>query len=85
MHTAKLFITLIQTQFSTTTKSTQIDWGGEFRPQTNILINMGIIHRLTCPRTSHKKGSVERKHGQIVEIGLTLLSHAFIPLKNLGS
>lgn len=39
------------------------------------------MHRLTCPHTPHQNGTVERKHRQIVEMGLTLLSHASLPLK----
>lgn len=35
---------------------------------------------MTCPHTHHQIGSVERKHRHIVETGLTLLSHANIPL-----
>ena len=38
----------------------------------------GIIHRLTCPYTSHQNGTVERKHRSIVEMGLTILAHANI-------
>jgi histone deacetylase 1/2 len=46
-----------------------------------LLHELGIQHRLTCPHTSHQNGTVERKHRQIVEMGLTLLSHASLPLK----
>ncbi|RDX67550.1 hypothetical protein CR513_53561, partial [Mucuna pruriens] len=53
--------------------------GGEFRPFTQYLLDLGIMHRLICPRTHHQNGVVERKHRHIVEMGLTLLStdHAF--------
>lgn len=40
-------------------------------------------HRLTCPHTSHQNGIVKRKHMKIVEIGLTLLAHASMPMKFL--
>ncbi|GAU26016.1 hypothetical protein TSUD_64040 [Trifolium subterraneum] len=75
------FLTLIQTQFQATIKAVQSDWGGEFRPFTALLNTLGIKHRLTCPHTSHQNGTVERKHRQIVEMGLTLLSQASLPLK----
>ncbi|GAU30708.1 hypothetical protein TSUD_39320 [Trifolium subterraneum] len=75
------FLTLIQTQFQATVKAVQSDWGGEFRPFTSLLNTLGIQHRLTCPHTSHQNGTVERKHRQIVEMGLTLLSQASLPLK----
>lgn len=62
-------------------KSVQTDWGGEFRPFTKFLSDLGIIHRLICPHTHHQNGVVERKHRHIVDLGLTLLSHASLPLK----
>jgi histone deacetylase 1/2 len=75
------FLALINTQFKTTIKALHSDWGGEFRPFTELLNKLGIQHRLTCPHTSHQNGTVERKHRQIVEMGLTLLSHASMLLK----
>lgn len=75
----KQFHKMIETQFSTKLKAVQTDGGGEFKPFTNYLNELGVIHRLTCPHTSHQNGSVERKHRQIVEMGLTLLAQAAIP------
>lgn len=75
------FYSLINTQFSTKLKSIQTDWGGEFRVFTKFLNDQGIIHRLTCPHTSHQNGIVERKHRQIVEMRLTLLAQAQLPYK----
>jgi histone deacetylase 1/2 len=75
------FLTFIQNQFHTSIKALQSDWGGEFRPFTALLNTLGIQHRLTCPHTSHQNGIVERKHRQLVEMGLTLLSKASLPLK----
>ncbi|PNX89556.1 retrovirus-related Pol polyprotein from transposon TNT 1-94, partial [Trifolium pratense] len=74
------FLKLIQNQYQTSVKAVQSDWGGEFRPFTAMLNTLGIQHRLTCPHTSHQNGTVERKHRQIVEMGLTLLSQASLPL-----
>lgn len=59
----------------------QYDYGGEFRPFAKLLNDQGIIHTLTCPHTLHQNGSVERKHGKIIEMGLTILAHASIPIK----
>lgn len=55
---------------------------GEFRPFINFfIINLGIIHNIICSHTNHQNGVVECKHRHIVHIGLTLLSHAYLPLK----
>ena len=54
--------------------------GGEYRPFTQYLDQIGIHHRLICPHTHHQNGVVERKHKHIVEMGLTLLSQASMPL-----
>lgn len=61
-------------------KSVQSEFGGRYRPFTNYLTELGINHRLTCPHTSHQNGTVERKHRYIVEMGLMLLAHAFVPI-----
>ncbi|GAU39478.1 hypothetical protein TSUD_159100 [Trifolium subterraneum] len=58
----------------------------EFTPtKNNTLCTQSIsslpLNKLTCPHTSHQNGTVERKHRQIVEMGLTLLSQASMPLK----
>lgn len=58
----------------------QTDGGGEFRSFTPFLKTHRIEHRLTCPYTSQQNGLSERKHRQIVDMGLTLLSQASIPL-----
>lgn len=75
------FHTLIHTQFQTNLKALQTYWGGEFRTVSKHLGKLGIIHRVTCPHTSHQNGTVERKHRQRVEMGLTLLAQASIPYK----
>ncbi|KAK2378919.1 WD40 repeat-containing protein HOS15 [Trifolium repens] len=75
------FKNMVELQFNTKIKMVQTDGGGEFRPFTKFLTNLGVIHRLTCPHTHHQNGIVERKHRHLVETGLTLLSQAQIPLK----
>jgi transposase InsO family protein len=58
----------------------QSDWGGKYRSLSKILQNLGISHCLSCPHTHQQNGVVERKHRHIVEIGLAILSHAYVPL-----
>lgn len=55
--------------------------GVVFRPFTKFLTKLGISSRLTCPHTSHQNGTLERKHIHIIEMCLTLMSHASIPLQ----
>ncbi|CAH9056104.1 unnamed protein product, partial [Cuscuta epithymum] len=75
------FYNLVLNQFSTSIKSLQSDWGGEFRSFTNFLSQKGITHRIICPHTHHQNGVVERKHRTIVEKGLSLLAHSSLPFK----
>ena len=62
-------------------KGVQSDWGGEYRPFSALLASYGISHRLICPHTHHQNGVVERKHRHIVDLGLTLLHRATLPLQ----
>jgi len=75
----KQFKSLAELQFNEHLKSIQIDLGGEFCISL-YLSELGVIHRLYCPHTHHQNGVVERKHRHIVELGLSLLSHASLPL-----
>ncbi|KZV44983.1 hypothetical protein F511_32729 [Dorcoceras hygrometricum] len=75
------FKSLVELQFNKRIKNLQTDWGGEFRSLTSFLQEHGIQHRVTCPHTSEQNGVVERKHRHVVEIGLTLLAHASMPLR----
>jgi histone deacetylase 1/2 len=75
------FKNMVELQYNLPIKFVQTDGGGEFRPFTQYLTPLGIIHRLTCPHTHHQNRSVERKHRHIVETGLTLLAQANMPLK----
>ena len=68
------FNAMVELQHELPIKAVQSDWGGEFRPFTKYLIDLGIIHRLICPHTHHQNGVIERKHRHIVDLGLTLLS-----------
>jgi hypothetical protein len=39
----------------------------------------GILHRLTCPYTSQQNDVAERKHRQVMDIGLPLLDQSRLP------
>ncbi|KAG8475880.1 hypothetical protein CXB51_032703 [Gossypium anomalum] len=43
-------------------------------------IELGIHHCLSCPHTSEQNGLVELKHRHIVDIGMTLLAQAKVPM-----
>jgi hypothetical protein len=59
----------------------QSDWGGEYIKLHTFFQNIGISQRVSCPHTHQQNGSAERKHRHIVETGLTLLAHAFVPFR----
>jgi histone deacetylase 1/2 len=78
----KQFKNMAELQLGYPLKALQSDWGGggEFRPFTKYLTELGITHRLICPHTHHQNGVVERKHRHVVDMGLTLLSQSSLPL-----
>ncbi|KAK2457235.1 WD40 repeat-containing protein HOS15 [Trifolium repens] len=76
----KQFKAMAELQFGQPFKAIETDQGGEFRPFTKFLTDLGVMHKLICPHTHHQNGVVERKHRHIVELGLTLLSQASLPL-----
>jgi hypothetical protein len=59
----------------------QTDWGGEYQRLNTFFQRIGLTHHVSCPRDHQQNGSAERKHWHIVEVGLSLLSHASMPLK----
>jgi histone deacetylase 1/2 len=48
---------------------------------SSFFTRMGIAHHVSCPHAHQQNGSAERKHRHIVDVGLTLLAHASMPLK----
>jgi hypothetical protein len=62
----------------------QIGGGGEYQKLHPFFAQVGITHHISCPHTHHQNGAAERKHRHIVEVGLALLAHAFMPLKFWG-
>ena len=57
----------------------QIDWGEN---TLNLFFKrVGIAHHVSCPHAHQQNGSAEHEHYHIVEMALSLLAHASIPLK----
>ena len=59
----------------------QTDWGGEYEKLNSFFPKNGTVHHVSCPHAHQQNGSAERKHRHIVEVGLSLLANASIPLK----
>ena len=59
----------------------QSDWGGEYEKLNSFFRSIGIAHHASCPHAHQQNGSAERKQRHIVEVGLSLLAHASMPLK----
>lgn len=59
----------------------QTDWGGEYEKLNSFFTKIGVSHLVSCPHAHQQNGSAERKHRHIVEVGLSLLAHAHMPLK----
>lgn len=56
------------------------DNGGEYEALVSFLTIDGVSHLTTSPHTLEHNGFAERRHKYIVETGLSLLSHAQLPL-----
>jgi hypothetical protein len=74
------FKMLVEKRFQSTTKALYSDNGGEFLKLKPYLSNHGISHYTTAPHTPQKNGVTERRPRHLVEIGLTLLHDASLPL-----
>jgi histone deacetylase 1/2 len=59
----------------------QSDWGGEYEKLNSFFTKIGITHLVSCPHAHQQNGAAKRKHRHIVEVGLSLLAHAHMPLK----
>lgn len=71
----------VERQFNTKILIVQSDWGGEYEKLNSFFQKIGIVHHVSCPHAHQQNGSAERKHRDIVEKGLALLSQASVPLK----
>ena len=77
----KEFQALVERMFDRKILAMQTDWGGEYQKLNSFFDQIGITHLVSCPHTHQQNGAAERKHRHIVEVGLSLLSHASMPLK----
>jgi hypothetical protein len=74
----------VQRQFQTSIKAFHSDFGGEYKKLHKYFQSVGIVHCITCPYIHEQNGIAEQKIRHIVDTGLTLLSHASLPLKFWG-
>ena len=72
---------MIERQFNTKILAIQMDWGGEYQKLNAFFQRIGISHHVSCPYAHQQNSSTKRKHHHIVEVGLSLLAHASVPLK----
>jgi len=75
------FQNMVERQFDHKILAVQSDWGGEYQSLNTFFKQLGIAHHVSCPYAHQQNGSAERKHRHIVEVGLSLLAHASMPLK----
>jgi hypothetical protein len=75
------FQNLVERLFNRKIIVVQTDWGGEYQRLNSFFQRVGISHHVSCPHAHQQNGSAERKHRHIVEMGLSLLAHASMPLK----
>lgn len=75
------FQNLVERQFDLKIRSIQTDWGGEYQALNSFFKRIGIEHRVSRPHAHQQNGAAKCKHRHIVEMGLTLLAHASMPLK----
>jgi len=75
------FQALVERLFNRKILAMQTDWGGEYQKLNSFFTKAGIVHHVSCPYAHQQNGSAERKHRHIVEVGLSLLAHASMPLK----
>jgi hypothetical protein len=59
----------------------QTEWGGEYEKLNSFFNKIGISHLVSCPHAHQQNGVAERKHRHIIEVGLSLLAQAQMPLK----
>jgi histone deacetylase 1/2 len=71
----------VERKFGRKIVTMQTDWGDEYEKLNTFFQKVGITHHLSCPHAHQQNGSTERKHRNIVEVGLSLLAPASMPLK----
>lgn len=74
-----LFKSQVESLLQTTIKVLRTEGGSEYKPI--LRAHRQITHQTICSYTPKQNGTVERKHRHIVELALTIMSHASIPLQ----
>ena len=74
------FKVIVEKHFDKTIKTLYTDNDGEYIALAHFLSTNDISHLTTPPHTPEHNGFSERRHLHIVVTGLTLLSHATLPL-----
>jgi hypothetical protein len=77
----KEFQSLVERLLNRKILAMQTDWGGEYERLNSFFRTIGITHLVSCPYAHQQNGVAERKHRHIVEMGLSLLANASMPLK----
>ena len=80
-HVFKNFQSHVERKYTRKIIRMQTDWGGEYERLNSFFNQLGIAHRVSCPHTHQQNGRAERKHRHIVEVGLSLLAQASMPLE----
>jgi histone deacetylase 1/2 len=75
------FQQLVERQFDRKIVDIQTGWGGEYEKLNSFFRRVCISHLVSCPHAHQQNGAAERKHRHIVEVALSLLAHASMPLK----
>jgi histone deacetylase 1/2 len=75
------FYQLVEQKFVRKIITMQTDWGGEYEKLHGFFQKIGSTHHVSCPHAHQQNGSTGHKHRHIVEVGLSLLAHASMPLK----
>jgi hypothetical protein len=71
-HIFHTFQSLVEHTFNRKILSIQTDWGGEYQNLNTFFTRIGIKHQVSCHTHQHR---------HIVDVGLSLLAHAHMPLK----
>ena len=69
---------MTENQFSSKIKTLRSDGRGEYTSSVvkSYQLQHGIIHQIACPYTPQQNDFVEKKHRQLIETTITLLSQA---------
>lgn len=74
------FKALVEKYFNCVIKTLYSDNGGEYQALSSFLTINCVSHLTSPPHTPEHNGYSERRHRHIVKTGLSLLSHASLPL-----